>query len=64
MTFRDKYGWPVERVKGRPITNFIRLLFHTDLAWTFRYKTQMERMRRVQRMVERKIEESLFGAPR
>ncbi len=24
----DKYGWPVERIKGRPITNFIRLLIH------------------------------------
>lgn len=27
--FLDKYGWPVETIKGRPITNFIRLLLHT-----------------------------------
>ena len=24
----DKYGWPVEQIKGRPITNLIRLLLH------------------------------------
>lgn len=34
MTSRDKYGWPVERIKGRPITNFIRLLLHTNLSKT------------------------------
>jgi len=27
--FCDKHGWPVERVKGRPILNFLRLLIHT-----------------------------------
>ena len=27
--FCDKDGWPVERVKGRPILNFLRLLIHT-----------------------------------
>ncbi|MCK9494195.1 MAG: hypothetical protein M0R75_01690 [Dehalococcoidia bacterium] len=25
----DKYGWPVETIKGRPIQNAIRLLIHT-----------------------------------
>jgi len=25
----DKYGYPVETIMGRPITNFIRLLLHT-----------------------------------
>lgn len=25
----DKYGWPVERIQGRPVTNAIRLLLHT-----------------------------------
>ena len=25
----DKYGWPVERFRKRPITNAIRLLVHT-----------------------------------
>ena len=26
MKFLDKYGWPVERIKGRPMTKVIRLL--------------------------------------
>ncbi len=34
MTFRDSYGWPVERIRGRPITNLIRLLIHTNLRQT------------------------------
>jgi hypothetical protein len=25
----DKYGWPVERIIGRPVTNAIRLALHT-----------------------------------
>jgi hypothetical protein len=25
----DKYGWPVERFRKRPITNAIRLMLHT-----------------------------------
>lgn len=29
MVFVDKYGWPVERIKGRPVTNCIQLLLHT-----------------------------------
>lgn len=29
LEFLDKYGWPVERFSGRPVTNFIRLLLHT-----------------------------------
>jgi len=29
MVFLDKHGWPVERIIGRPITNFIRLVLHT-----------------------------------
>ncbi len=27
-TFLDRDGWPVERIKGRPITNLIRLVLH------------------------------------
>ncbi len=27
--FLDRYGWPVERIQGRPFTNLIRLLLHT-----------------------------------
>lgn len=25
----DKYGWPVERIRGRHIINIIRILIHT-----------------------------------
>ena len=28
MVFLDRYNWPIERIKGRPITNLIRLLLH------------------------------------
>ena len=29
LVFFDRYGWPVERIKGRAISNFFRLLLHT-----------------------------------
>ncbi len=29
MQFLDKLGWPIERIKDRPILNFLRLLIHT-----------------------------------
>lgn len=29
MQFLDKHGWPVERIKGRRILNFLRLVIHT-----------------------------------
>lgn len=29
MQFLDKYGWPVVKIKGRPVVNLIRLLLHT-----------------------------------
>jgi len=35
MIFRDKYGWPVEKIKGKPITNFIRLCLHTNIRMTW-----------------------------
>lgn len=35
MKFRDKYGWPVERIIGKPITNFIRLMIHTNIRKTW-----------------------------
>jgi hypothetical protein len=38
MKFRDKRGWPIERIKGRPVTNFIRLLIHTNLKKTLFHK--------------------------
>lgn len=35
---RDKYGWPVERISGRPITNAIRLILHTNLRRTWQQR--------------------------
>ena len=29
MEYLDKLGWPIERIKGRRIFNFLRLLIHT-----------------------------------
>ena len=29
MEFLDELGWPVERLRGRPVLNFCRLLIHT-----------------------------------
>ena len=29
MVFLDKYGWPVERIRGHRLVNFLRLLLHT-----------------------------------
>jgi len=29
MQFLDKYGWPVERIKGKYVLNFFRLIIHT-----------------------------------
>ena len=28
ITILDKHGWPVERVRGRPIQNALRMLIH------------------------------------
>jgi len=29
MVFLDKHGWPVVRIKNRPIVNLLRLMLHT-----------------------------------
>jgi hypothetical protein len=29
IVFLDKYGWPVEVIKGKWLTNFIRRVIHT-----------------------------------
>jgi hypothetical protein len=45
MYLRDKYGFPVERITGRHITNLIRLLLHTDVWQTLkRWKIKHEGM--------------------
>lgn len=34
IQFLDRLGWPVERIKGRPIATALRLLLHTrKIAW-------------------------------
>jgi len=38
VILRDKYGWPVERIKGRWFTNIIRLILHTSLWQTWRLR--------------------------
>ena len=34
MKIRDKFGWPIETVKGRHLHNFMRRLIHCDLKQT------------------------------
>lgn len=41
MKFRDRDGWPVERFIDRPFTNFIRLLLHTSIRKTWRYRRRV-----------------------
>jgi hypothetical protein len=36
FAFRDRYGWPVERIIGRSITNVIRLILYTDIVQSCR----------------------------
>ena len=33
MLIVDKNNWPVEKIKGRPITNFFRFLLHGRRVW-------------------------------
>lgn len=33
---RSKDGWPVEMIKGRHVTNFLRRLIHGNLRMTLR----------------------------
>lgn len=40
MIFRDKYGWPIERIKGRPFTNFMRILFQINIYQTLKRRRQ------------------------
>ena len=38
MIIRDKYGYPIERVRGRPIRNLIRTLIHMNVLRTWRQR--------------------------
>jgi hypothetical protein len=49
MVFLDKHGWPVERIKGRYVKNFIRLLILSrsviaDKEWKRRENIRVSRM--------------------
>ena len=33
----DMLGWPVERIKGHPVTSIIRVLLHMDIGKTRDY---------------------------
>lgn len=37
MILRDKHGWPVEFIKGKNITNFIRAIIITNIKMTKKY---------------------------
>jgi hypothetical protein len=38
---RDKYGWPVVSIKGKPITNVIRAILYTNMSKTMNYKNRV-----------------------
>ena len=40
MIYLDKYGWPVERVKGRWFFNLLRLFIHTRQIKRGRFEYQ------------------------
>lgn len=42
MILRDKYGWPIVRIKGRPFANLIRIAIHTNLRKTLFPLTQAD----------------------
>lgn len=35
MIIRDKLGWPVEKIVGRPFINFVRLLVRGNIKQTY-----------------------------
>ena len=59
MELRDKYGYPVERVKGRYITNFIRLLTHTSIKQTWIRRNIEDIMNKTEKAKLNKIYEEL-----
>ncbi|HDL86554.1 MAG TPA: hypothetical protein ENH11_09565 [Candidatus Acetothermia bacterium] len=36
ISIRDAYGWPLERVKGRPVLNVLRVALHTSIYQTIK----------------------------
>jgi len=50
LYFLDKWGWPVERIKGRYVVNFLRLLIYTrkiatKKQWETRLSKHMKRIK-------------------
>lgn len=37
MKLRDKYGWPVVTIKGRPFTNLARRILLTNITQTIEH---------------------------
>jgi len=42
MKLRDKYGWPVETITTRPVFNLLRLIIHTSVLKTWKYRKQTD----------------------
>jgi hypothetical protein len=40
MILRDKFGWPVELIEGRPILNFFRRLLVTSVRRTWAMRNE------------------------
>lgn len=40
MIIRDRFGWPVTSIEGKPITGFIRKLIHGSIAQTWRRRKE------------------------
>lgn len=36
MKLRDKYGYPIERIKGKSFTNFMRCIINCNLLATWK----------------------------
>ena len=47
MKLRDKYGWPLERIRGRYIQNFVRMILHTDIIQTWRKRHESDRTEKI-----------------
>jgi len=37
MKIRTKLGWPVETIKGRHLTNLMRLIIHGNISQTYKH---------------------------
>jgi len=42
MKLLDQYGYPIERIKGKPLINLLRILFNIDIGRTLRQNRTKE----------------------